>query len=270
MSSVDDIRWKVKRAQDHLEDFKANFFGRRGPIFPLHAVDLHFEPHGKSVTITSKPLDPEQKVWLGILLGDVIHQLRASLDHVVYALATRPGRPPPSKKELHDLSFLIRADGRGFAADARVSQGVFERLIGTQELADMEAAQPYKRSSIAPLTDPLWRLHKLDNVDKHRTFVIIEHRVRGSVTAYSDDGALSHTMPFVKTTDPTKPNAELFDLGWPHPKSPATVNMDGATRHVEFAETDGLCDGIEVFGLARSMIATVDDIVVKFDPFFPN
>jgi hypothetical protein len=32
--ALDAIRLKTKRAEDHLENFKANYLGRSGPMFP--------------------------------------------------------------------------------------------------------------------------------------------------------------------------------------------------------------------------------------------
>src|SRR5260221_254169 len=133
MRRVDEIRWKVKRAEDHLEDFKANYKGHRGPVFPPNHVGLFWERHLPHVIIDSNPLEPDQRRWLGILIGDVIHQLRSSLDHLVYALATRDGRTLPTKGQLRDLEFLIRKDRQHFASDWRVSQGILERLVGGHE-----------------------------------------------------------------------------------------------------------------------------------------
>lgn len=269
MSKIDDILLKQKRAVEHLEHFKATLFGRVGTVYPPHAIGIHFEPQRQDIAVTSDPLKPEQQRWLGVLIGDVIHQLRACLDHAVYALATRNGRVL-TDKEVKNLEFLIRKTRTDFDADWRVSQGFFKSLIGVDELTVMESCQPYKRNPASPSSDPLWLLRELDNIDKHRSVLILENRVVVSGTAFGEEvegTRLSAKFRFIK--EPAKPNTEVFTIDWPHPGKPAAVSMDDMSRFVVFDKTDGLCDGREVFPLCRSMIEAVHAELIKFDRFFP-
>src|SRR5260370_986743 len=86
------IRLKTDRPVENLEYFKANYLGLSGPVVPPNAVGVHLHDDRQGITIDTQSLEPAQQRRLGILLGEVIHQARSSLDHVVYALATRGGK----------------------------------------------------------------------------------------------------------------------------------------------------------------------------------
>ena len=257
MSIVDDIRLKLVRAEEHLDHFKAVVFGQKGPIYAPHSVGVHYEPLRHNISVTSRALEPEQRRGWGILIGDVIHQTRSSLDHLVYALATRSARQL-TEKEARSLSFPICVKATDFAADWRVSQGFFEGILGSKELTHIEAAQPYLRGR-----SELWILKGLDDIDKHRSVLVLDNRVQVKGTAYSEDGAMSHQFRVVK--DPTPPETQVFRLGWPHPLQPAAVSVDDISRQIVFAETNGLCDGAFVFPLMRDIIAETLQVLIDFD-----
>jgi hypothetical protein len=202
------------------------------------------------------------------MIGDVFHQLRATLDHLVYALATR-GCQTPKHDELKNLEFLIRKSSRDFDCDWRVTGDFFARLIGPSELTQMKASQPYNRNSIAPTADPMWIVRELDNIDKHRTVVVMKQRTAMHLRASSQDEIHTHDFNVITAAEPTKPDAQVFDIGWPHPPPPATVEMKHATSHIVFTETGGLCDGIEVFPLMRQSITVVNDTLDNFSTFLP-
>jgi len=265
MSRIDDIRLKVNRANGHLEDFKATIRGQRGTIYPPHAVGIHFEPQRQDITISSERVKPGQQLEWGIILGDVVHQLRTVLDHVVYALATRT--TTLTEKEIRHLNFPIHKDANDFRADDAVRSGFFERVLGTDELAEIERSQPYKRKAASPTSDELWLLKRLDDIDKHRTVFVLDNRIFIQGTAASEDSRVEHRFRFIK--EPMKPETEVFDIGWPHPVPPTGVSMDDISRFVVFNETDPLCDGRETIPVVRDIINAVDFTATAFDRFFP-
>lgn len=266
MSRIDDMKHKVRRAAYLLDELEAHYRGQRPPAFPptLWATGAHRD--NRHVKVTTQPMRPDRQLYTGVLVGEVIHQLRTSLDHVVYALATRPECPPLPHGEVRHLEFLIRATAHDFSSDWRISQGFFERLIGHDELAVMERAQPYHHP--APTTHPLWRLRELDNIDKHRTFVAIEGEIRGAATAYAEDEAVFYTTRFAKATDSAAPREQTFALDWPHAVPIARVVVERSAKHLVFSDTGGLCDGEDIFDLSRAMIRAVDETLDTFQHFF--
>lgn len=91
---------------------------------------------------------------LSVIVGDVVHNARAALDHLAWQ-AVEFGGGNPSKT----TSFPIAKDLASFQAMSPVS------LAGanSRTLALVRRLAPYAGGN-----DVLWRLHSLDVVDKHR------------------------------------------------------------------------------------------------------
>lgn len=100
-----------------------------------------------------------------LLAGEAIQNLRASLDHVVYAGTSKPS---------DQVQFPICTDA------TRFRRAAVKRLDGVP--ADMQAAieraQPYQLTPEAPDRDALSRLQELSNVDKHRALTAVASAVR--------------------------------------------------------------------------------------------
>jgi hypothetical protein len=265
MSKIDDIRLKIQRANAHLEEFKDTVRGKRGTVYPPHAVGIQFQPQWKHIIVESERIKPRQKLEWGIIIGDVVHQLRTVLDHVIYGLATRTQMP--TERELRQLNFPICKDANDFGTLEIVRTGFLEKMIGAKEFAEVVKSQPYERRPTDALNDEMWVLKRLDDVNKHRTVFVLDNRVLIQGTAVSADNTHSHKFRFIK--EPLKPETEAFDIGWPHDVPPMGVSMDSAVRFVVFNDTDPLCDGRETIPLLRMIVDSVDDTATNFDQFFP-
>ena len=123
-------------------------------------------------------------------------------------------------------------------------------------------SQPYKRKPEAPKEDVLWILRELDNIDKHRTVLVLDNRTTVTGTAFSEDEVYSNRFVFRK--QPVKAGTEVFNFDWPHPVPPTKVQMDDMSDFIVFDKTDGLCDGKSVFPMFRKMVATVNDTIDRF------
>lgn len=103
---------------------------------------------------------------LSIVLSDCIHNLRASLDHLVYQLAGRP-----EGKEARQVAFPI------FDDSAEYSKAVDKRLFGVSAKARalIERLQPYnaRNAAFSFGPPPLLVLYHLSNFDKHRDIHLI-------------------------------------------------------------------------------------------------
>ena len=75
----------------------------------------------------------------GLVLGEAIHQLRSTLDHLVCALAMRTH--PRDACEKFKLQFPIHKDPLDFCANHLVSQGKLRCLIGATEFDVIEQAR---------------------------------------------------------------------------------------------------------------------------------
>lgn len=152
---------KISRALIHVNALERSVVGYMAKQTPAHKSD---DPEGGLVL--TAPGNREQ--W-GVRIGDIVTNLRASLDHIAWALAMKrveetgkslakkqeqeiyfPIRNVPHKKPL--IGGLSRRDVHYFPAAAHSA---------------IEKFQPYNRSA-RPELDHLSTLVLLSNFDKHR------------------------------------------------------------------------------------------------------
>jgi hypothetical protein len=118
------------------------------------------------------------------LAGDVIHNLRSALDHLANQLAL-VGCPTLTDKELRQIEFPIAETLKKYEDDkARKVKGM--RPEAVKAIDDLKL---YKGGN-----DPLWRLHELDNIDKHRTLFTVAHDF-----LYTSDCSMGLTCTKLKT-----------------------------------------------------------------------
>ena len=202
---------KLGRADEHLQTLYAET-DRWGDGDPL-AVDRESNADG-SEHLFSLRVEREPDIWLwSAILGDVLHNLRGALDHIVFALAiAQTGKDPPDDEKR--LAFPICSDPSYFAkAKSRVAS-----LDGPTQAA-IEKAQPYNRLKPGRWFMPLWWLSSLHDVDKHRfahLTVIAAHPDQivtsaraGTYRALWNTGALVDGAPILKLTL-TEPNPNVY------------------------------------------------------------
>ena len=100
-----------------------------------------------------------------LLAGEAIHNLRASLDHIVFASAKRPGSRHAFPIFKGPCEFQVMGEKMLSGVPASVR-------------AAIEKAQPYRTMPQAPAQAMLERLRVLSNLDKHRTLTTLATAVR--------------------------------------------------------------------------------------------
>jgi hypothetical protein len=153
---LDGCREKVVRAGDHLEALKREilrFTDDQGYVFP---VEHDPQTREQVVRLRAKrrpPLDPP--THLGIVVGDVMHNLRSALDHLVWQLAVI-GDGPGERNQfpIFDSPKVFEAKRPTYLHGVRPEHGTV-----------IEGYQPYKG---LPEGRSLTLLAKFNDVDKHR------------------------------------------------------------------------------------------------------
>jgi hypothetical protein len=163
--SRDDINLKIERADKHLRDFRAAIveFRKANPYgFRIERDPQTREPFYYVVEIQDIPVE------ISLIAGDVLQNLRSALDYLACALVGRNGKKPTK-----ETSFPIFDDA------AKYQSGYARKINGMGKYAinDITAIKPYKGGD-----DTLWRLHRLNNVDKHRLLFTAEANVRSMNT----------------------------------------------------------------------------------------
>ena len=92
-------------------------------------------------------------MW-GIVVGEIVHDFRSALDHVVYRLCTT---------DKARTQFPIFIDAAKFDDHSTTML----KGVNAEAIARIKALQPF--STGEHLKSPLWHLSELSNFDKHRT-----------------------------------------------------------------------------------------------------
>jgi hypothetical protein len=180
---------KLRRAQTHLALLhKLEESLRDGEVYRTFT---ECAPETGEVIVYGEPRRGSPTAEWGVVIGDIVHNLRSALDHLVWALtlAYQPGPPPnsvPRKgpgSEWKDVAFPIYTDPYPLDASGNLipwrNAKEPKSLWGIDPVlrADFEELQPFKRKGNPalvqlgtdnPAFDPLAILHNLWNIDKHR------------------------------------------------------------------------------------------------------
>jgi len=170
---------KVCRAEEHLRTFQSEVTEYVGTADnPVCRVVDELKPKGEGrydwvfrVEIFRTP--PPR---LSVLVGDILFSLRSALDHLANSLAVHH---VGLGGDLKGTEFPIFSDQKTFFALDRRGKpqrwsGLYKIMsIGPDAQAIIKELQPYHRGNDYA-RHPLWRLHDLCNIDKHRSLNIVQ------------------------------------------------------------------------------------------------
>lgn len=257
---------KVERAEKHLDDFKDDWKRSGLPSNPVDAIKtepyyegghVHFVAHVVAPTAT-------QSVWI----GEIIHDARSALDHLAHQLIFKyPQRIAALKTGISDREFLrtiqfpIFSAPKDFAENYKVKR--LKTLLDPIEFAAIETSQPYKRNPTNPAADWMHVLSVLNNIDKHRTILMIDKRIRwsGNVGDWEYESIASVT----------ETGADLFSMPVEADEADLKVDVKNPTEFIQFAGTGTVADGNSVVMFTRDLIRQLRYLVLNdFRPFFPT
>ena len=162
MSSLETPSWQRKydRAEEHFHLFHAEFTDHAARYPYGVRVQRHPDPRVITLHLRIEKF-PDLGRW-SLVIGDCIHNLRSTLDHLIYhaAINTANADPPPGERI---LAYPIRP--KDFRRLGVLRQnGPFMAVFNT--------LQPDVRPEWKGL-QPLAVLEELDNFDKHRTLNVM-------------------------------------------------------------------------------------------------
>ena len=153
------IRVKIEWAKKHLSNLAAESLTLKQTTVVARDEETGVPPHPISMLCSDFPSVPTISFDAVCLAGDVIHNLRAALDHLAQHLALI-GCPTLTDAELRQIEFPIAETSTKYESEkARKVKGMKPEAIEA-----IDRLKPHKDGNNA-----LWRLHELDNIDKHRT-----------------------------------------------------------------------------------------------------
>jgi hypothetical protein len=146
------IRTKTKWAEKHLDNLEK--LAKNCVFDSEYIVRSHPNPQKRGLQrIDKMPFD----VILGA--GDVIHNLRSALDHLAYNLVQVAGNKPYSGTGFPIAESMTKYE----TVKARKVEG-----MSSDAKRAIDGLKPYRGGN-----EPLWRIHDLDIVDKHRGLVVV-------------------------------------------------------------------------------------------------
>jgi hypothetical protein len=126
-----------------------------------YGVVFEPQPNGRQHVMRLKAGIPPHAASL--TLGDALHAMRSGLDQLAYALAEAGKGGPLNPKEAKDVEFPIFGER---AMTAREEAGRIGLMPDGARTA-IKRLQPHERGA-GYVDDPLWHLHDLANLDRHR------------------------------------------------------------------------------------------------------
>lgn len=185
--SLDGCRAKLERAKELVlnlnEEIAAVLHNGEYSVVGEHEFEKRryvFRLHG-----------PQVPLRISVLAGEVVHHLRCTLDHVVWALASKNNLSSGER-----ITFPVCETSEKFKSAVRngIIKGIsraFHPLI--------ESLQPYRTAD--PKNSIIQIVHDLDIMDKHRLLVVVTHAVRmgGNIVI---NGELTSEVAIIAATPP--------------------------------------------------------------------
>ena len=199
---MDDIARKLARSLEHiraLNDTTKGFF--QSQFYTTRTEQDNEARWGTSIVDTVEPPPP----LVGILIGEAAHQLRSTLDHLMWLLTWPVGRREELSTEFpiaySRREFVGRKGGRGVDSH----QGMLYKMprVARGVRATVESVQPYN-SGKCKGAESLGYLRAISNWDKHRslTTAVANVQVVELNLRITGDGRLKSQETFVGAFKP--------------------------------------------------------------------
>lgn len=163
MTIPNGVRLKLERARHHLDGLKSE-------------VDRLIEHLNRDGVVRENDPSSGEYVWkinapapladdASVIAGDLIHNLRSTLDHVVWSLDPTPVRRPLPEFPIYEKP--------GPGGDGFHGSGI-QKIWTLPEEAKVliERLQPYNGGN-----EPLRDIHRLDIIDKHRRLLATNYGI---------------------------------------------------------------------------------------------
>lgn len=187
---IDLIKIKIERAKKHIADLNVAY--NRFYASEPYEIGAKSEPKTGERIFYIARIDPVD-LELGAIIGDILQNLRSALDHLAYGLFKAAGGTGVGKH----IYFPIFDDA------AKYKAGVVGKVrgMGQDAIDALDAVKPYKGGD-----ETLWRLHALNNLDKHRLLIT-------AVTRYQFHSLTrSQRAKFIEGFRGSRPNDPVPDL----------------------------------------------------------
>jgi hypothetical protein len=248
---------KIERADEHISNLNAEISAFLNQ--DIYTISTKPEGEHTAVLVVNGPKPP---IRFGVLVGEVIHQLRSILDHVVCAFVLNAG-----KEITTSHAFPVCDLPKKFEA-ARY-QGRMQH-VPPKAVALIEAIQPYGHPG-KPVNHWLMALHNLDISDKHKVLVVVAAATSGLTYFKAEDedgGQITGEMHFPKALIGSgEEGTEVVSITFSD-KTPVKVEAKPALQ-IAFQEV-GTTKGELVIPFLVQARDNIFRVLAAFDPILKN
>lgn len=237
---------KLARAKQHIDNLHSALrqFHRGGPS-PCNGIAKDYLASGKTLyEITDVAEIP---ISVPLLIGDALQNLRSSLDYLACEL-TLAADPT---NNISQTAFPIFETAEDYASSSpRKVAGMREDVI--RKIATFK---PYKGGN-----DTLWKLHTLNNRDKHRLLITCVASFAMRTGSGQEDGIPTFTAEFTRSWIPLQKGTK-FAL-------PIAEDENNSNIHCEVTfDEPGVTQGESVTTVLDQTADVVTDLISSFTPF---
>jgi hypothetical protein len=261
------IRVKIERAKHHIKDLEGRIkLFRESDPYRL-VLDQSTNPEERIVRLKINATVPTE---FAVIAGETINQLRSALDHLAWQLVDASGSTPSDH-----LYFPICQAESSFKSKLKGEI----KSVGPAAIGVLGATKPYKGGN-----DALWKLHKLNNIDKHCLLLVLAYGLKPAIGFHYRNPAFESVLQrpdiqkFLAQVPSPMPSGtrdlfwilqdgdEVFRLSWPDgPKPNVNEKLDFsfeiALRQPQVAEFE------PIVPFLNQLADAVDGVINKFVPF---
>lgn len=198
--------WKSERAKCHLDELMGMV---RDFCADSHSITIKEELERDQIRYCVYIKQPHVSLYL--VCGDYLQCLRTALDQAVWSLINHRTDGDADSSEFPVFPELLNAKTR--PQFRRKTEG-----LSPSAIEYIESIQPYNRTAGFPLSmSPLWCLHELNRIDKHRRISIQPQIAVAQVKGIG---------PIIPGASPAEVTEERTDYGM-------DVVLRGAYKHIE-------------------------------------
>lgn len=226
-ASLDGPIAKLDRARTHFQSLGASleaFMRSKTHDFVVTEFDPNTGEKVVNLKILEEPKNPE---W-GLILGDMVHNLRSALDHLVWQLVILNGKKPSRQNQFP----IIGAKKEYWEIPKDRSESVRDRMlagVAEEHRAFIDVVQPFNGRRDPGTRTALSILSSISNADKHRVihagFVLTEEPspdIFDATTTHPGGAAINMKMKWGELKD----GAEIMRFRPDPPDARVNVNAE--------------------------------------------
>lgn len=255
-------RAKIERAHEHGKGLQAE-------------VDFALRPESKLIQIEAKPdrqsgyhvyrVATMPEAWMrraGLIIGDIVHNLRSALDHLFWQLYCVYHGVPRDEWEATKVQFPIDDKYGTFSMRRKERFGEIPEL----QWAIIARAQPHEGPDMD--TVAIKMIRDLSNRDKHRVLTPVLLRPRQRLISHNKDSAITRArspLDFSHAAKRLEVGAEVVRVVLPD-YADAEMEMAGyAISHIQFPQGELIPVDLDVMYTAHYIIAAVERLVFRIE-----